>query len=70
MSQIKPPQRQTQTHEPQASLQTDVYTRVTRLILEALEQGARPWMKPWSAHNLQAKSSPALYAITARLIEA
>ena len=49
MSQIKPSQRQKQTLEPQASLQADVYTRVIRRIIEILEQGVRPWMKPWSA---------------------
>ena len=29
----------------------DVYTRVTSQIVEALEQGVRPWMKPWNAEN-------------------
>jgi antirestriction protein ArdC len=28
---------------------TDVYSRVTTRIIESLEQGVRPWMKPWSA---------------------
>lgn len=28
---------------------TDVYTRVTNRIIESLEAGTRPWVKPWSA---------------------
>ncbi|MBC7853464.1 MAG: DUF1738 domain-containing protein [Pirellulaceae bacterium] len=28
---------------------TDIYTRVTSKIVEDLEQGVRPWMKPWNA---------------------
>jgi len=30
---------------------TDIYTRVTDRIIEALEQGVRPWHKPWDAEN-------------------
>jgi antirestriction protein ArdC len=29
----------------------DVYTRVTNKIVAELEQGVRPWMKPWSGDN-------------------
>jgi antirestriction protein ArdC len=29
----------------------DVYTRITDKIIASLEQGVRPWMKPWSADN-------------------
>jgi antirestriction protein ArdC len=29
----------------------DVYTRVTSLIVEQLERGVRPWMKPWNAEH-------------------
>jgi len=29
----------------------DVYTRITGKIIESLEQGVRPWIKPWSADN-------------------
>ena len=29
----------------------DVYTRVTSQIVEALEQGVRPWLKPWNAEH-------------------
>ena len=27
----------------------DVYTRVTNRIIDSLEQGVRPWLKPWNA---------------------
>lgn len=30
---------------------TDVYTRVTSSIIEQLERGARPWLKPWNAEH-------------------
>ncbi|MEW8046678.1 MAG: ArdC-like ssDNA-binding domain-containing protein, partial [Candidatus Thiodiazotropha sp.] len=29
----------------------DVYTRVTDKIVADLEQGVRPWMKPWNAEH-------------------
>ena len=29
----------------------DIYTRVTARILAALEQGVRPWIKPWSVDH-------------------
>ena len=29
----------------------DVYTRVTNRIVEDLERGVRPWLKPWNAEN-------------------
>ena len=29
----------------------DIYTRITGRIVEDLEQGVRPWMKPWNAAN-------------------
>jgi len=29
----------------------DVYTRITGRIIESLEQGVRPWIKPWNAEN-------------------
>ncbi|HEX3983650.1 MAG TPA: zincin-like metallopeptidase domain-containing protein [Acidisoma sp.] len=32
-------------------MRADVYTRVTNRILADLEQGVRPWFKPWSAEN-------------------
>ena len=30
---------------------TDVYTRVTNRIIADLEQGVRPWLKPWNAEH-------------------
>ena len=29
----------------------DVYTRITNTIVDQLEQGVRPWIKPWNAGN-------------------
>src|SRR5580698_4909353 len=29
----------------------DIYTRITDKIVASLEQGVRPWVKPWSADN-------------------
>ncbi|MGZ5163047.1 MAG: ArdC-like ssDNA-binding domain-containing protein [Burkholderiales bacterium] len=31
-----------------------LYSRVTARIVEDLEKGVRPWMKPWSAPTLKA----------------
>ena len=31
----------------------DVYTRVTSRIVADLEQGTRPWLKPWHASNAE-----------------
>ena len=36
----------------------DVYARVTDRIIEDLERGVRPWLKPWSADHIQAVSRP------------
>src|SRR3546814_4447004 len=35
-----------------ASNRQDVYSRVTDKIIADLEQGARPWVKPWNADHL------------------
>ena len=32
-------------------MSADVYTRITDQIVEALEAGVRPWMKPWDAEH-------------------
>ena len=32
-------------------MKKDVYNRVTDQIVSALEQGVRPWMKPWNAEH-------------------
>lgn len=36
---------------------TDIYTRVTNSILESLEKGVRPWMKPWHSEHLDGRIS-------------
>src|SRR5271156_1141941 len=33
----------------------DVYTRITNKIIALLEQGVRPWMKPWNAEHAAGK---------------
>ena len=33
----------------------DVYNRVTQKIIADLEQGVRPWMKPWNAEHAAGK---------------
>ncbi|WP_246669786.1 ArdC-like ssDNA-binding domain-containing protein [Agrobacterium sp. B1(2019)] len=35
----------------------DIYTRITDRIVEDLEKGVRPWMKPWSAANADGRIS-------------
>tara|TARA_B100000614_G_scaffold52546_1_gene45268 strand:+ start:19 stop:216 length:198 start_codon:yes stop_codon:yes gene_type:complete len=32
-------------------MKTDIYQRVTDRILADLEQGVRPWLKPWNAEH-------------------
>jgi antirestriction protein ArdC len=34
-----------------ATKRTDIYTRVTSHIVEELERGVRPWLKPWNAEH-------------------
>lgn len=36
----------------QIEAKSDIYTRVTNQILESLEEGVRPWAKPWTAEGL------------------
>ncbi|WP_223565149.1 ArdC family protein [Agrobacterium tumefaciens] len=35
----------------------DIYTRITDRIVEDLEKGVRPWMRPWSAANTDGRIS-------------
>jgi antirestriction protein ArdC len=35
----------------------DIYARITATIVASLEQGVRPWMKPWSGENAAARIS-------------
>ncbi len=39
----------------QSTERQDVYTRITNQIVTSLEQGVRPWMKPWDAGNMDGK---------------
>jgi antirestriction protein ArdC len=32
-------------------LRADIYQRVTDSIVSQLEQGVRPWLKPWNAEH-------------------
>ncbi len=39
------------------SVSQDIYTRVTQRIIEQLEEGTRPWLKPWSTTHLEGRIS-------------
>ena len=39
----------------QNSERQDIYTRITGKIVASLEQGVRPWLKPWSGENAAAR---------------
>jgi antirestriction protein ArdC len=39
------------TETPASTDRQDVYTRVTERVISDLEQGIRPWMKPWNAEH-------------------
>lgn len=39
-------------------MKTDLYERVTAQIVASLEQGVRPWLKPWSTDNAMAPGLP------------
>src|ERR1700722_9078495 len=43
--------RNTKTQDTGEQPKKDVYTRVTDRIIADLEQGVRPWMKPWHAEH-------------------
>ena len=42
---------ETTSTTPTKPARIDVYERVTNRIIEQLEQGVRPWMKPWNAEH-------------------
>jgi antirestriction protein ArdC len=42
---------------PNETSRPDLYTRVTQTIVADLEQGVRPWTKPWSAEHLAGRIS-------------
>jgi antirestriction protein ArdC len=37
--------------ETATATREDIYTRITNQIIEKLEQGVRPWMRPWAANH-------------------
>jgi len=38
-------------NEANSTSRQDVYTRITSQIVASLEQGVRPWVKPWNAEH-------------------
>ena len=38
-------------------MQKSIYDQVTNRIIEELEKGAAPWIKPWNAGARESKSS-------------
>jgi antirestriction protein ArdC len=42
-----------ETSRPNAK--PDLYSRVTNAIIAELENGVRPWTKPWSAEHLASR---------------
>ena len=50
--------RRTSSTEPRA----DIYTRITESILAQLEQGTRPWLRPWNAEHLAGRITRPLRA--------
>jgi len=54
-------QRKPQAEEGRA-MKTDVYERITQRIVEELERGVRPWLKPWSADHAAGRITKPLRA--------
>lgn len=46
----------------QTTPKIDIYTRVTNKIIESLETGVRPWLKPWSVEHASGRISRPLRA--------
>jgi antirestriction protein ArdC len=44
----------------------DVYSKITNRIFADLEQGVRPWMRPWSAEHAAGKITRPLRAKACR----
>ena len=42
----------------QNSERQDIYARITDHIVAFLEQGVRPWMKPWNAEHAAGRITP------------
>jgi N-terminal domain of anti-restriction factor ArdC len=45
-----------------APARADVYTRVTNRIIADLENGVRPWLKPWNADNMVGRNTRPLHS--------
>src|ERR1700733_1747816 len=72
---------QNRTENNMTTERKDVYTRITSQIVASLEQGVRPWIKPWNAehaagritrplrHNGQAYSGINVLALWASAVE-
>lgn len=43
-------------------MRADVYTRITNTIIAELEQGTRPWLKPWNAEHVAGRITRPLRA--------
>jgi len=50
------PRRGKEEQTMQNNERQDIYTRITGKIVAALEQGVRPWIRPWNAENAAAGS--------------
>jgi antirestriction protein ArdC len=48
-------QQQLHPKAKEANMKRDVYQEVTDRIIRALEQGVRPWSKPWSGGNMEGR---------------
>jgi antirestriction protein ArdC len=46
----------------EAATRSDIYQRVTDILVRQLEQGTRPWMQPWNAEHLAGKITRPLRA--------
>jgi antirestriction protein ArdC len=46
----------------------DVYTRIAAQIVEHLEKGVRPWIRPWNAEHAAGRITRAHYVTTANPI--
>jgi antirestriction protein ArdC len=54
---MRKPRRRKEEQTMEKSERQDVYTRITAQIIASLEQGVRPWMKPWSGDNAAGRIS-------------
>ena len=43
--------KRSKSRKAKKSTREDIYSRVTNRIIEQLEQGVRPWLKPWNAEH-------------------